>query len=152
MQELLQQVEAFMLGAIPTALLFLVLVVSYQLLVQGPLTAILKQRRARTEGAVEEAEKAMEQAEARAAEYAERLRAAKADVYKLREQRAQQWTAERDEVLEAARKAAHATVSEARKAIETEVAAAREKIQGQAPELARQVVGAILPQAAGGTR
>jgi len=152
MQELLQQVEAFIVGAIPTALLFLVLVISYQLLVQGPLTAILKQRRARTEGAVEAAQKAMEQAEARAAEYAERLRVAKADVYKLREQRAQQWTAERDEVLDAARKAAHARVSEARKAIDAEAAAAREKIQGQAPELARQVVGAILPQAAGGTR
>ena len=43
----------------PTALLFIVLVLAYQFLVQGPLTAALKERRARTEGAVEAAHKAI---------------------------------------------------------------------------------------------
>jgi F-type H+-transporting ATPase subunit b len=91
---------------VPTVLLFIVLVLAYQFLVQGPLTATLKERRARTEGAIEDAHKAIAQAEARAAEYAAKLRQARAEVYKVREQRVKQWNAERDAALDAARKAA----------------------------------------------
>src|SRR5580692_7261974 len=96
MQEIIQQVGNFMVGAVPTMLLFIVLVLAYQFLVQGPLTATLKQRRARTVGAIEDAQKAIEKAEAKAAEYAAKLRLARADVYKVREQRVKQWTAGRD--------------------------------------------------------
>ena len=102
MQELIQQVEALLIGAVPTALLFIVLVLCYQVLVQGPLTRTLKERRARTDGAVEDAHKAIAQSEARAAEYTEKLRQARAEVYKMREQRAKQRNAEREATLNAA--------------------------------------------------
>ena len=95
-----------MLGAIPTALLFTVLVLAYQFLVQGPLSRTLEDRRARTEGAVEEAHKAITHADARAAEYAEKLRQARAEIYKIREQRAKQRNAQREVALDAARKTA----------------------------------------------
>ncbi|MGB8261199.1 MAG: hypothetical protein WCE75_12640, partial [Terracidiphilus sp.] len=88
-----EQLGGLFLGAVPTMLLFIVLVLAYQFLIQQPLTATLKERRARTEGAVEEAGKAIARAEARAGEYAERLRQARTDVYKVREQRAKQWNA-----------------------------------------------------------
>ena len=48
MQEILQQVEALFIGSVPTILLFILLVLCYQFLIQGPLTAALKERRART--------------------------------------------------------------------------------------------------------
>jgi F-type H+-transporting ATPase subunit b len=152
MQEIIQQVGTLMLGAVPTVLLFIVLVLSYQFLVQGPLTATLKQRRARTDGAVEDAQKAIEQAEARAAEYAAKLRQARAEVYKVREQRVKQWNSERDAALDAARKVAGQKVSEARLELEAEAAAARMSIQASAGDLANQVVRAVLPLAAGGSR
>jgi len=152
MQELIQQVEALLLGAIPTALLFIVLVLCYQFLVQGPLTQILRERRARTEGAVEDAHRAIAQSEARAAEYAERLRQARAEVYKMREQRAKQRNAEREAALDAARKAAGAKVALAKTDLETEAARARQSIQGSAGDLANQVVRAVLPIAAGGSQ
>ena len=152
MQAILSQVEALLLGAVPTALLFLVLVLAYQFLVQGPLTKTLKERRARTEGAVEDASKAIAQAEASAADYAEKLRLARADVHKLREVRVKQWNSERDAILDAARKAAHQTVSQACAELEAEVAAARLNIQSSAGELGQQVARAILPMAAGGVR
>ena len=63
MQEIIQQLGTLFIGAIPTALLFIVLVICYQFLVQGPLTATLKERRARTEGAQEDAQKAIARAE-----------------------------------------------------------------------------------------
>ena len=59
MEDIVQQVGALLIGAIPTTLLFIVLVAAYQLLVQGPLNRTLAERRARTEGAVENAHKAI---------------------------------------------------------------------------------------------
>jgi F-type H+-transporting ATPase subunit b len=141
-----------MVGAIPTALLFTVLVLAYQFLVQGPLSATLKQRRARTEGAIEDAHKAIAQAEARTAEYAARLRQARAEVFMAREKRVKQWNAERDAALDAARKVAGLKVAQAKAELEAEAASARQSIQASAGELASQVVRAVLPAAAGGSR
>jgi F-type H+-transporting ATPase subunit b len=152
MQVILQQLGAMFVGAIPTTLLFIVLVVAYQVLVQGPLTATLAKRRALTEGAMEDAQKAIGQAEERTAEYAAKLRQARAEVYKVREQRVKQLNTERDAALDAARKAAALKVGEARAQIETETATARRSIQGSAGDLAGQVVRAVLPMAAGGSR
>jgi len=120
--------------------------------VQRPLSAVLAKRRALTEGAMEDARKAVAEAEAKAADYAERLRLARADVYKLREQRVKQWNAERDAALDEARKAAGQKVRHAKADVEAEAAAARKTIQASAAELAGQVVRAVLPVAAGGSR
>jgi F-type H+-transporting ATPase subunit b len=152
MQEIIQQVGTLLLGAVPTILLFIVLVLAYQFLMQGPLTAILKERRARTVGAVEDAHRAIAQAEARAAEYAAKLRQARAEVFKMREARVKQWGAERDAALDAARKAAGQKVAQAKAELEAEAAQARQSIQVSAGELANQVVRAVLPLAAGGSR
>ncbi len=141
-----------MVGAVPTALLFIVLVLAYQFLVQGPLSKTLQERRARTEGAIEDAQKAIARAEASAAEYAAKLRQARAEVYKVREQRVKQWNAEREAALEAARKAAGLKVSQARLELEAEAAEARQTIQASAGDLASRVARAVLPQTAGGSR
>jgi F-type H+-transporting ATPase subunit b len=152
MQEIIQQVGSFLIGAIPTMVLFIVLVLAYQFLVQGPLTATLKQRRALTVGAIEDAQKAIARAEERAAEYAAKLRQARAEVYKVREQRVKQWTAERDAMLDAARKAAGQKVALARVDLDAEAAQAWKSIEASAGELASQVVRAVLPAAAGSSR
>lgn len=149
---LLGQVGGLLLRSIPTALLFLVLVVAYEFLVHKPLTAVLARRRALTEGAMEEAQKAITAAEARAAEYAEKLRLARAEAYKLREQRIKQWNAEREAALDAARKSASQKVTQARAGIETEAAAARQAIHASAADLAALAVRAVLPVAVGGLR
>ena len=152
MQLIAQQLGAMFVGAIPTTLLLIVLVAAYQFLVQGPLTATLKQRRALTEGAMEDAQKAIAQAEARTAEYADKLRQARSEVYKVREQRMKQWNAERDAALDLARKAAGLKVSQARAELDAEAEAAKQAILGTAGDLAGQVVRAVLPMAAGGSR
>jgi F-type H+-transporting ATPase subunit b len=152
MEDIIQQDGALLLGAIPTILLFIVLVLSYQFLIQGPLGRTLAERRARTEGAVEDAHKAIAQAEARAAEYADKLRQARAEIYKLREQRAKQRNAEREATLDAARKAAGSTVSQAKAELEIEAAHAQQAIQLSAADLADQVVRAVFPLAVGGSR
>ncbi len=152
MQEILLQIGALLVEAIPTAMLFIVLVVAYQILVQEPLTDTLKKRHALTEGAIEEARKAIELAEARTADYAEKLRLARADAYKIREQRIRRWNAERETALETARKAASVRVSAAHSEIDIEAAAARGAIEASAADLANRAVRAVLPAAAGGSR
>jgi F-type H+-transporting ATPase subunit b len=152
MQEIVQQIGALLFSAIPTILLFIVLVAAYQILVQGPLNRMLAERRARTEGAVENAHKAIAQAEAKATEYADKLRQARAEIFKMREQRSKQRNAEREAALDTARKASGAKVGQAKAEIDAEAATARQTIQGSAGELANQVVRAVLPQAAGSSR
>jgi F-type H+-transporting ATPase subunit b len=152
MEEIFQQIGALLLGATPTILLFVALVLAYQFLVQGPLSRALAERRARTEGAIENAHKAIGRAEARAAEYAEKLRLARAEIFKMREARDKQRNAEREAALDAARKAAGARVSQARVEMDAEAEHARQAIQGSAGELANQVVRAVLPLAAGSSR
>ena len=48
---ILGQVGELLKGAIPTSLLFLVLVIAYEFLVHKPMTAMLARRRALTQGA-----------------------------------------------------------------------------------------------------
>jgi F-type H+-transporting ATPase subunit b len=152
MQEVLLQIGALLVGAAPTAALFIVLVLAYQFLMQKPLTETLKKRYALTEGAQEEARKAIELAEARTADYAEKLRLARADVYKIREQRMRQWNQEREAALETARGAASGRVKVARSEIDAEAASARTTIEASIADLATQAVRAVLPAAAGGSR
>jgi F-type H+-transporting ATPase subunit b len=152
MDLILQQVGTLLLGAIPTALLFIVLVLAYQFLVQAPLTQVLKERRARTTGAMEDAQKAIAKAEERTAEYAAKLRQARAEIYKAREQRIKHWIAERDAALDVARKSASVKVSQAKTQLEAEANGARQSIEAAAGDLAGRVVRAVLPAAVGGTR
>lgn len=152
MQEIFQQLQGYFIGAIPTSLLFIVLVLAYQLLIQGPLTAALKERRARTQGAVEAANKAIELAEKRSAEYETKLRQARAEVFKAREERIKQWNSERDAALDAARKSAGVRVNQAKAELDAETQQARQVVQASASDLAAQVVRAVLPATAGGTR
>lgn len=152
MQQLTQQLGTLLLGAIPTILLFVVLVAAYQFLIQRPLATALEERNRRTKGAVEDARRAIALAEERAGEYATKLRQARAEVYKARELRVKQWTAERDAALEIARKAAGQKVGEARAALDAEAAAARRSIESSIGELAAQAVRAVMPAAAGGAR
>ena len=152
MELILQQIGALLLSAVPTILLFVVLVVAYQFLIQGPLHRMLAERHAQTEGAVENAHRAIAQAEAKAAEYDDKLRQARAEIFKMREQRAKQRNAEREATLDSARKAAGAKVNEARAEMDAETERAKQTIQSSVGELANQVVRAVLPLAAGSSR
>lgn len=80
------------------------------------------------------------------------MRQARAEAYKLREQRVKQWNVEREAALDTARKAAGTKVSKAKAEVDLEAAAARQAIQSAAADLANQAVRAVLPVAVGGSR
>jgi F-type H+-transporting ATPase subunit b len=145
MDQILNQLGGLVLGSVPTMVLFLILVVAYGLLVRRPLDRVLGERRVRTSGAVEQARDAIAQAEAKTADYEDRLRRAKAEIYAAREARLKQWAAERDQALGEARAATLEKVQAAKGEIEQSVAAARRQIEEMSAELSEQIMRAVLP-------
>jgi F-type H+-transporting ATPase subunit b len=145
MDEILHQLGGLVLGSVPTMVLFVILVVAYGFLVRRPLELILSERRARTTGAIDQARASISAAEAKTAEYEDRLRRAKADLYAAREQRLKQWAAERDQALAEARAATTEKVDAAKLDIERSAVAARRQIEGMSTQLSDQIVRAVLP-------
>jgi F-type H+-transporting ATPase subunit b len=145
MDEILNQLGGLALGAVPTMVLFLLLVVAYGLLVRRPLDRVLTERRARTTGAVEQAHTAIATAEARTADYEDKLRRARAAILAAHEQRLKQWGAEREQALTDARAATAEKVKVAKGEIQQSLAIAQLQIDGTSAELSEQVVRAVLP-------
>ena len=148
MDQILNQIGGLVLGSVPTMVLFILLVVAYGLLVRRPLDRILAERRARTSGAVEKAKGAISEAEARTAEYEERIRRARAEIFAARDARMKQWAARREQALADARSATSQKVLAGKLEIEQGLAEALRQIESVGAELSEQVVRAILPEAA----
>jgi F-type H+-transporting ATPase subunit b len=145
MDEILHQLGGLFLGTVPTMIVFLLVVASYRILVYGPLTKTLEERRARTEGAIEEAHASVAAAGRKADEYEAQLREARKAVFEAREQRLRQWNEERENALNAARASAQKKITEAKGALEQEVQSARRAIEASAEELAKDVLRVVLP-------
>ena len=148
MDELLRQLDGLILGSIPTVLLFIGLVLAYRFILFGKMMRIRAERRARTAGAVEKAHLAIAAADTRIQEYEAKLRAARAEMFRHREQYLQKRYAERDAALEAARLAAERQVQAAKAELDLQIGKARKEIELSASQMAAQVLSAVLPPAA----
>ena len=145
MDLILKQLGGLVLGSVPTMILFILLILAYNLLVRRPLTAMLAERRARTLGAVEQARGAIAAAEAETTVYEDKLRGAKSELFQAREQRLKQWAVERERVLGEVRQSAGSRVKAARAEIESSALAARGQIDIVSAELSSRVIAAVLP-------
>jgi F-type H+-transporting ATPase subunit b len=148
MDELLHQIGDLALGAVPTLILFILLILAYRFILYGRLLQVRAERRERTAGALERSRLAIAEADVRAQEYEAKLRSARAEIFKAREQRIRQWNAERENALGAARLAAQQKVQAAQTALQAQGVEARKQIEASASQLAAQVLAAVLPSAA----
>jgi F-type H+-transporting ATPase subunit b len=144
MDQTLRQLGELLLGAVPTVILLATLYILYTFLVHRPLAAVLAERRNRTEGAMEKARADIAAAEARTAEYEQRLREARLRVFKNQEARRQQATQSRNQAVNEARTRAQAQVKQARADIEEYKQQAMSKLQSDAAQLAAAIVRAVL--------
>lgn len=147
MDETLRQIGGLLLGAIPTVIVFLLLYGLYTVLVHKPLTRVLAERRARTLGAIEKARADVASAEARTAEYEQKLREARLALFKVQEARRAQASSARSAALAEAREKANVQIEQARAAIETEKATAKTLLQNEAGRLATEIVRVVLEPA-----
>jgi F-type H+-transporting ATPase subunit b len=145
MDQILNQLGELVLGAVPTMILFILLVIVYGYLVRRPLDRVLAERRARTQGAVDRARSAIAAAEAETSAYEEKLRAAKAEIFHARDKKLKQWNAEREAILAQARKHTQERVQGARQEIEQSAQEARLQIVGQSEDLSSRILNAVLP-------
>ena len=155
MEQTLRQLGELLLGAVPTVIALGTLYVLYFVLVHRPLARVLAERRSRTEGAMEKARADIAAAEARTAEYEQRLREARAAIFKAQEARRQQAMQVRAEAVAMARSKAQEQVKQARADIDRDKQEAMGKLQADAGRLASEIVRVLLqpvaaPSQAGG--
>lgn len=144
MDQTLRQLGELLLGAVPTVILLATLYALYTVLVHRPLVAVLKERRSRTEGAMEKARADLAAAEARTADYEQRLREARMKVFKSQEVRRQQAAQARSEAIGQARARAQQQVKEARAGLEQAKQQVMANLEAEAGRLASEIVKTVL--------
>ncbi len=151
MDETLRQLGELLLGSVPTVILLALLYALYTLIVHKPLQRVLAERRSKTEGAVEKSRADISVAEARTAEYEQKLREARATVFHAQEARRQAVLQARAHALNEARRKSQAQVQSAKEAIESDRAVAEKGLPADAAALAQEIVRRVL-QPAGAAR
>ena len=150
MDETLRQLGELLLGSVPTVILLAVLYALYTAIVHKPLRRVLEERRSKTEGAVEKSRADIAAAEARTAEYEQKLREARAVVFRAQEAKRQAILQARTTALNEARTKAQAQVQAAKKDIEADRIAAESALPADAAALAQEIVRRVLEPAGAG--
>jgi F-type H+-transporting ATPase subunit b len=144
MDETLREIGELLLQSVPTVVFMVLLYGLYSVLVDRPLAHVLAERRTKTEGAIEKARADMAAAEARTAEYEERLREARLAMFKRQEARREQFAQARAAVVAEARTKAQGQVAEARAGIEKDKVVAQETLQSESGRLAIEIIQTAL--------
>ena len=150
MDQTLQQLGELLLGSVPTVIMLALLYALYTTIVHKPLQRVLAERRSKTEGAIEKSHADIAAAEARTAEYEQRLREARAAIFKAQEARRQAVVQARTNAVNEARSKAQAQVQAAKKDIENDRASAEQGLQSDAAALAQEIVRRVLQPAGAG--
>ena len=150
MDETLRQLGELLLGSVPTVILLAVLYALYTAIVHKPLRRVLEERRSKTEGAVEKSRADIAAAEARTAEYEQKLREARAAVFRAQEAKRQAVLQARTNALNEARTKAQAQVQAAKKDIEADRIAAESALPADAAALAQEIMRRVLQPAGAG--
>ena len=150
MDQTLHQLGELLLGSVPTVILLTLLYGLYTAIVHKPLQRVLAERRSKTEGAVEKSRADIARAEARTAEYEQKLREARAAIFRSQEAKRTAALQTRTNAMNEARANAQAQVQAAKKNIENDRAAAEKSIESEASVLAEEIMRRVLQPAGAG--
>jgi F-type H+-transporting ATPase subunit b len=147
MDEILRQLGGLLLGSIPTIIFVVLVHAIYTVVVHKPLVNVLAERRAKTEGAMEKARADIAAAEARTAEYEQRLREARIALFKSQEARRHIALQARAAAVAEARAKAQAQVEQAQAVIQQDKRAAQAGLQAEIGRLASEIIRTVLSPA-----
>jgi F-type H+-transporting ATPase subunit b len=150
MDQTLHQLGELLLGSVPTVILLALLYGLYTAIVHKPLQRVLAERRSKTEGAIEKSRADIARAEARTSEYEQKLREARAAIFRSQEAKRQAALQARSNAVNEARNKAQAQVQAAKKDIENDRAAAEKGIESEASVLAQEIMRRVLQPAGAG--
>ena len=133
MPDLVHQLGELFLGAVPVALIVVVLYLILRSLFFQPLLKVMAEREARTQGAQKSAEAAQVAAAEKIRQYQEALKQARAKVY-----------AERAAFLKEARTKAAVEVNTAKEGVEKEFTAAKKDLEATSAQLSVEIARRVL--------
>ena len=149
MDETLRQLGELLLGSVPTVILLALLYALYTTIVHKPLQRVLAERRSKTEGAVEKSRADIAAAEARTAEYEQKLREARAAVFRAQEAR-RQAALQAGQGAERGSQQAQAQVQAAKAESRATGPRQRRACRPRRPALAQEIVRRVLQPAGAG--
>lgn len=144
MDQTLRQLGELLLGSVPTVVLLALLYALYANIVHKPLVRVLAERRRKTEGAIEKSRVDIAAAEMRTGEYEDRLREARATVFRAQEARRKAALDARLAALNQVRQKAQAEIHSAKASMEKDREAAQSGLQSEAQALANEIIRRIL--------
>lgn len=140
MEATLQALAALLIKSIPTILLFSFLIIYLQFTYFAPVARILRERREKTEGVRELAQKAIESAEKKSTEFERALQLAREEINHEHDALRRRWSQEQAEAVAKARADAEAKVDAARVTIAAEVEQAKSAMDLNVEELSTSIV------------
>lgn len=151
MDQTLKQLGELLLGSVPTVILVALLYALYTAIVHKPLKRVLDERHSKTEGAIEKSKADIASADARTSEYEQKLREARAAVFRAQEAKREAVMQTRANAVNEARNKAQTQVQAAKSDIERDRVAAEKGLQAEAASLAQEIMRRVL-QPAGAAR
>jgi F-type H+-transporting ATPase subunit b len=144
MEQVLSSLQALIIRALPTFFLVLILHFYLKVMFFRPLESLLQERKDATTGTKKAAEEALAKAEAKAAEYDQKIRDARGQIYKEQEAIRAQFRQEQAGHVSEARAKVEARIREFRVELDRDVAEAKAGLSVQAEALAEQISRSIL--------
>ena len=144
MDSLLASLGGLLISALPTFFLVLILFLYLKVTFFQPLEKALKERREATVGTRKLADESLRRAEEKAAEYEEKLRAARGEIYREQETQRRQWREEQAAAMAAAKQQADLKLAEARRGIDAAQQEAAAALRAESEALAEQISNRIL--------
>jgi F-type H+-transporting ATPase subunit b len=142
--KLQRQVGELVIASLPTLFLFFFLYFYLRKFFFSRIIRVLDERNQATIGTREAASQSLKRAEAKAAEYEEKLRAARTAIYKEQEQLRKDWRDEQSASLAQARQQTEAQLKEARASLAVKTAEAKASLGSESELLAEQIAKTIL--------
>jgi F-type H+-transporting ATPase subunit b len=144
MDKTLHDLGGIVLNGLPTFFLVLILAFFVKFLYLKPLEKVLAERFRLTEGARKAAEESLQNADAKVAEYQDKLNNARNEIYQEQAAFLQKLHAEQTELARAVRTESDTRVAAIKLSIAKEADTARESLESQAEALATQIADVIL--------
>lgn len=142
--KLQRQVGELVITALPTLFLFFFLYFYLRKFFFARIEQVLDERRQATTGTRKAASESLKRAEAKAAEYEEKLRLARGEIYKNQEAQRKEWRDQQSAALASARESTDAMLKEARASLEAQTAEAKVSLGAESDALAEQISRSIL--------
>jgi len=144
MDQLLAQLSALFVGALPSAILLILLFLYLRIVLFKPLEKILADRHSKMGGREQRAAEILRTAEQKMQQYSTSLQTARTEIYASQDALRQRLETERDAAITSASGQAKAQLASVKQELEGEMAVARAEVASEAAQLAESITAKLM--------